>query len=162
MRYVGFSTGAIARGDFRHALEVLSGLQASAIELSALRFTELHPLVNCLDELELSRYDYVSFHAPSKFTRSEEQDVISCLLRVRERGWPIIVHPDSMHERQAWRQLGQSLCFENMDKRKPIGRTIDELDTVFRDFPDAGLCFDLGHAHQVDRTMTEAVLIAQR
>ncbi len=48
-----------------------------------------------------------------------------------------------------------------MDKRKPIARTASELEIVFENLPEAGLCFDLGHARQVDATMTEAYLIAK-
>ena len=43
-----------------------------------------------------------------------------------------------------------------MDKRKPIGRTVRELDLLFERFPDASFCFDIGHARQVDTSMIEA------
>jgi hypothetical protein len=54
------------------------------------------------------------------------------------------------------------LCVENMDKRKPIGRTANELESVFDQLPEASLCFDIGHARQVDSTMTEAYFILKR
>jgi hypothetical protein len=37
----GFSTGVLALGDFRRSLELLQGVDADAVELSALRETEL-------------------------------------------------------------------------------------------------------------------------
>jgi endonuclease IV len=43
-----------------------------------------------------------------------------------------------------------------MDKRKPSGRTQPELDVIFQRLPLARLCFDIGHAWQVDPTMNEA------
>jgi sugar phosphate isomerase/epimerase len=46
-----------------------------------------------------------------------------------------------------------------MDTRKPIGRTDRELEVVFNLLPDARLCFDVGHAWQVDSTMGEAYWI---
>ena len=55
-----------------------------------------------------------------------------------------------------WAAFGEWLCIENMDKRKPIGRTVAELDSIFRQLPHASLCFDIGHARQVDPTMIEA------
>jgi len=58
-----------------------------------------------------------------------------------------------------WREFGDLLCVENMDKRKPIGRTARELDRIFTQLPGASLCFDIGHARQCDPTMTEAYLI---
>ena len=162
MKLIGFSTGAIAFGDFRKALGLLAVLEVGAIELSALRVAELSPLIAALDDLDLTRFEYISFHAPSRFSPEEEPLVIKQLAAVAERGWPIILHPDSLHRPDAWRQLDEHLCFENMDKRKPIGRTADELSHFLRAFPKAGVCFDIGHAHQVDRTMTAARILAQR
>jgi hypothetical protein len=51
------------------------------------------------------------------------------------------------------------LCIENMDKRKPIGRSARELGRIFEHLPDASFCFDIGHARQCDPTMTEAYLM---
>jgi hypothetical protein len=104
----------------------------------------------------------VSFHAPSRFTSEQEPGIVAALQRVAERGWPIILHPDAIIDRDCWKPLARSICFENMDKRKPIGRTCHDLEQLFDRFPDARLCLDVGHAHQVDRTMTEARLMAQQ
>jgi hypothetical protein len=49
-----------------------------------------------------------------------------------------------------------------MDKRKPIGRTAQELASIFQKLPEATLCFDIGHARQVDPTMTESYLILRQ
>lgn len=46
-----------------------------------------------------------------------------------------------------------------MDRRKPIGRTADELTRIFVELPKASLCFDIGHARQFDTTMAEAYRI---
>ncbi|MGA2233188.1 MAG: TIM barrel protein, partial [Tepidisphaeraceae bacterium] len=45
---------------------------------------------------------------------------------------------------------------------KRAGRTADELAKLFDAFPEAQLCFDLGHAWQVDHTMTEGRQILRR
>jgi endonuclease IV len=49
-----------------------------------------------------------------------------------------------------------------MDRRKPIGRTVSELERVFEQLPEASFCFDIGHARQVDSTMTDAYFILKR
>ena len=49
-----------------------------------------------------------------------------------------------------------------MDHRKPIGRTADELDVVFEKLPKARLCFDIGHAHEIDRSMSVGYEILRR
>jgi hypothetical protein len=53
MRSIGFSTGALALGDFRRGLTLLAGRGVRAVELSALREAELPGLMAALDELDL-------------------------------------------------------------------------------------------------------------
>lgn len=155
-RPLGFSTGALARSDVRGALAMLEGSGATAIELSALRLHEVEPLRAMASSLDLSAYPYVSVHAPSRFDAADEGAVVDAMVELAGRGWPIVIHPDAIHDFRAWRQLGPMAVVENMDKRKPIGRTVGELAAVFAELPEATFCFDLGHARQVDRTMTEA------
>ena|SRR5579862_945996 len=161
-RMIGFSTGALAFGDYERALRILAAFQINCVELSALRQSELSPLIRAIGEMDLTGLKYVSIHAPSTIAPGEEQDVIDELLAVADRGLPVIVHPDVIGDYAAWAYLGRALCVENMDKRKPIGRTGDELAGIFDRLPSARLCFDIGHARQVDSTMTEAYFIIQQ
>jgi hypothetical protein len=156
MRRIGFSTGALARGDFKSALMILRRHQMSVVELSALRVEELAPLVAALPSLDLNHFSFVSIHAPSRFTHDSEQWVIDQLCIFAELGLPVIVHPDVIFKPERWAVLGHRLVIENMDKRKPVGRTVQELREIFRVLPRARFCFDIGHARQVDPSMTEA------
>jgi hypothetical protein len=159
---IGFSTGSLAFGDVRLALKMLAGQNVAAVELSALREKELTPLIEVLDSLELHQFSYISFHAPSRLNDMPEALVVELLLKVTGRGWPVIVHPDVIAEDALWHRLGNLLCIENMDKRKPVGRTAAELNQLFLRFPQATLCFDIGHARQIDPTMCEATAILRR
>lgn len=161
MRTIGFSTGALARSDYRRALQMLADKPVNAVELSALRQDELQPLVENLDSLDLHKFSYLAFHAPSSMDRSFELSAITLLERVASRGWPIIVHPDTMHTPSAWARFDDLLCIENMDKRKPLGQTAADLAKIFDILPRASFCFDVGHARQVDPTMSEATAILQ-
>src|SRR5690242_2368127 len=78
-RLIGFSTGAIAKGDFRRALQILSATNIRVVELSALRLHELKPLCDALPTLDLNKYEFVSVHAPSCFSAAEEPAVVSLL-----------------------------------------------------------------------------------
>ncbi len=90
-----------------------------------------------------------------------EATALQLLEQVAARGWAIIVHPNVIYRREEWVRLGDRLCIENMDKRKPIGQTASDLLTIFKDLPHATFCFDIGHARQVDPTMSEASTILQ-
>lgn len=154
MNIIGFSTGALAYGDFRRGLEMQSGRGLGAVELSALRDTELVPLIEAIGELDLSAFEYVSFHAPSRVSTLSESQIVEILSRRVPESWPIVLHPDVIEDPATWRILGSRICLENMDQRKPIGRTAAELAHVYESLPEARLCLDLGHARQVDPTMS--------
>lgn len=157
MRRIGFSTGAVARGDFRRALQLLRVQDIEVVELSALRVHELEPLVAALPALDLNSFSFVSLHAPSRFQPGDEIAVVQALSRVSDI--PIVVHPDVIFTPERWVRLERRLLIENMDKRKPVGRTTAELVPIFKALPAAAFCFDVGHARQVDPSMTESVLL---
>jgi hypothetical protein len=159
VRRIGFSTGAIARGDFRSALSLIRRYDLDVVELSALRVAELRPLVEVIPELDLRGFHFVSIHAPSKFSPEEEAGVLSLLCPLADQGFHIVAHPDTIFNPRRWQGLGDKLLIGNMDKRKPIGRTAGELEQFFVALPAARFCFDIGHVRQVDPSMTEAALL---
>lgn len=157
MNPLGFSTGALAKGEFRRGIELqANNPRVSAIELSALREYELGPLVADASRLPLSHFVYVSFHAPSKLASTDERSVFDLLSSLPVR-WPIIVHPELLRTPSLWRSLGSRLCLENMDKRKTTGRTLDEMRVLLDAYPEATFCLDVGHARQIDPTMATAI-----
>ncbi len=162
MRLVGFSTGALALGDYLHGLEMLRGTQANAVELSALREHELPGLMAGLDGLQLGQFQYVSVHAPSRLVALSERAAADALLPCLDRGWNVILHPDVIRDVGCWRSFGRRLCLENMDKRKTTGRTPDEIAVFAEQMPDASICLDLAHAKQVDSTFAVGRFIIGR
>jgi hypothetical protein len=162
MRPIGYSSGALALADFRRGVAMLRNRPVPVIELSALRYDELRPLTDALNELDLSQFQHISVHAPSQYPAANEHGIAHALLEVAGRGWPVIVHPDAIHDFSHWRRFGSRLYIENMDKRKPIGRTASELQSIFDQLPEASFCFDIGHARQVDSSMTEAYFILKQ
>lgn len=159
MRPVGFSTGALAYADFREALRMLDQKEVQTVELSALRQDELVPLLQAIPSLDLTGFNYVSIHAPSQYDANWEAALCEQIAGEAACGWPIVLHPDAISDFGLWRKFGASICIENMDKRKPVGRSAGELAGIFAQLPDATFCFDIGHARQFDPTMTEAWLI---
>jgi sugar phosphate isomerase/epimerase len=153
---IGFSTGSVAKSDIDRALRLLRAHDTAAVELSALRTHELAPLVRAIPYLDLDGYEHVSVHAPSAFSAADESGIAAALLPLALRGWLIIVHPDTLHNHGLWRAFGHRLAIENMDRRKPAGRTVHELWPVFHQLPEASFCLDLAHAFQCDATLGEA------
>lgn len=161
MRPIGFSTGALAKGDFRKGIALQrQHPELRAIELSALRDHELPGLASSAAELDVQQFDYVSVHAPSKLSALPEDKVFAYLERLPAE-WPIIAHPLLVQSPILWRSLGPRLCLENMDNRKGSGRTVAEMQELFDCFPEATFCLDLGHARQIDPTMATALRLAK-
>ena len=161
MKPIGFSTGALARGDFATGLALQCNVsRIDAVELSALRDHELPSLVGAVPTLDLGDFEYISFHAPGRLQTLDEHAIFELLLGLPE-SWPVIVHPELLQTPSLWLQLGGRLCLENMDNRKTTGRTISELRALFAAFPEATFCLDLGHARQIDPTMVSAMLMLQ-
>ena len=156
MRPTGFSTGALAFGDFRQGLALVRQHNLPVVELSALRAAELPLLAAALDTLDLTGFSHISLHVPSRIEPQEEDALLEILAAQQHRGWLYITHPDVLHSPARWRAFGPQLCLENMDQRKPIGRNLPEMRQVFHQYPDATWCFDIGHARQIDPTMTES------
>ena len=109
MRPIGFSTGALARGDFRRALAQLRLHQIDVVELSALRLEELEPLIDALPSLDLGRFTFVSIHAPSRFDRDSERRVVEMIMSGEASRYPVVVHPDVVFTPSVWRPLGSRL-----------------------------------------------------
>jgi len=158
---IGFSTGSLAFSDFDAALSFLKGTNANVVELSALRERELSPLVDALDDLDLTQFQYVSFHAPSSRRFYSERELIAELKKVTLRRIPVVLHPDVIEEHEPWNELGEYLLIENMDVRKPIGRTASNLLSIFEKLPEAKFCFDLAHVRQVDPSMIEGLMMLE-
>ncbi|TWT44533.1 hypothetical protein RAS1_09480 [Phycisphaerae bacterium RAS1] len=159
-RPLGFSTGSLTAGDFRSALAVLDSTSATAVELSALRESELPALLDALPGLSLTKFGHVSFHAPSALSSYREAELAQLLLeRVASRGIAVVVHADIITNADYWKPLKRWLLVENMDKRKSAGRTASELRPILSACAQARLCVDLAHARQVDPTLLETTLI---
>lgn len=153
---VGFSTGALTRGDFLAALDMLASRRLDAVEISALRLQELPALVEALPALDLRPYKHVSVHAPSKFDPSEEARLVATLAAIAHRVHGIVVHAEALHDVRRWRALGTKVLIENADIRKRVGRTAAEMSRILEELPEARVCFDLAHVHQIDFSLVEA------
>lgn len=159
---IGFSTGSVAKSDVAGALRLLWPHDCGAVELSALRTHELEPLVRAIPHLQLGHYAHVSVHAPSAFPAREEAAIAAALLPLARRGWLVVLHPDAIRNFRLWAAFGSRLAIENMDRRKPVGRTVRELLPVFERLPQASFCLDVAHAWQCDPSLSEAASLLGR
>jgi hypothetical protein len=163
-RTVGASTGYMEsrRGSWPELVAEAASVSSVAAELSAISEPELPDLLEFLAAAPRLPFRYVSVHAPSKQRVLAEDDLVGLLTRIPVWVDAIVLHPDTIQAAPAFRSMGRRLLIENMDTRKDDGRTADELAPVFAELPQAGLCFDIAHAKDVDPSMGVAVEILDR
>jgi hypothetical protein len=152
---LGASTGymSASRGDWPALVAEALETSPFAAELAALSERELPALEAYLaGEPELP-FAYLSVHAPVKHLRMPETELVRRLCRLAPLVDGIVVHPDAMDDPRAYRALGSCLVLENMDARKPTGRTVAELAPFFAALPEAGFCLDVAHVLSVDGSM---------
>jgi hypothetical protein len=162
---LGASTGYMEeqRGNWGALVESALETSSFAVELAALSETELPGLLAFFDGAPPLPFRYVSVHAPTKHLQMSDAELVDALLQ-RLPGWvdSVVVHPDVIEDVAPYRALGALCVIENMDTRKQVGRTADELEGLFRALPEAGFCFDIAHAAAVDPSMAEAHALLDR
>lgn len=161
---IGCSTGLNAelRGDWDALSEWAVEWSTIVTELSALSEPELPGLVDWLAQAPPLPFEYLSAHAPTKDRAMPERDFVDLLLQLASDVDAVVVHPDVIDDRTLYRELGRKLLIENMDARKQVGQTADDLDEFFEELPEAGLCFDIAHAWSIDPSMDEGRRLLDR
>jgi sugar phosphate isomerase/epimerase len=154
---LGASTGymEVSRGDWPAMVADALATSSFAAELAALSEDELPALEAYVAGAPELPFAYLSIHAPVKHLRMPEAELVRRLTRLAPFADAIVVHPDAMEDPRAYRPLGSCLVLENMDARKPTGRTAEELAPFFATLPEAGLCLDVAHVLSVDASMAE-------
>src|SRR4051812_15939159 len=154
---LGASTGYMEerREDWEALVAGALETSAFAAELAALSEDELPGLEAYLEGSPELAFCYLSVHAPVKHLRMPESELVERLARLARVADAVVVHPDAMEAPEAYAPLGSCLAIENMDARKAVGRTAEELAPYFAALPEAGLCLDVAHVLSVDPSMAE-------
>lgn len=154
-RPIGFSTGSLYPDSPEESIRLSLRLGADAVELSALRRSELEDVARAAESPLLERFRWVSIHAPSRFSEEDEEGLARELTSISGGRLPVVVHPDTIHRPKVWQDLGPMLVLENMDRRKACGQFAHEFESLFTNLPMARLCLDLAHVRQVDPSFVE-------
>lgn len=151
---LGASTGILGqRGNWPALVAEAVGISPFAAELAALDEAELPSLEAFLHTAGPLPFRYLSVHAPSKHRMLPEGQLVARLAALPPQVAGIVVHPDTIEDVATWKALNGRCVLENMDGRKTIGQTADDLAPFFAALPTAGLCLDVAHASSLDPSM---------
>jgi sugar phosphate isomerase/epimerase len=160
---MGASTGVLGRGaDWPALVRAACGISVHAVELAAHDAAELDGLVRYLAGRPRLPFRHLSVHTPIKGALGTDAERVAALQALPAGVRTLIAHPDLVEDPRPWRALGRRLVFENMDARKPGGRTAAELEAIFAALPEAGFCLDIAHAHTIDPSMQVAAELLDR
>jgi hypothetical protein len=161
MTEVGFSIGCLYRTDMPlvKRARLYRSLGASAIELGFSRPGEAGDFkVSPNLVYEISKYDYVSLHAPWKgivYKKDQTSDrLIADLKRISQR-LPvknIVLHPNVVEDFEYVEGTGLPFSIENMDRTKRSWNVPEDFNTLVKNYR-FGFVLDLQHAYQKDPTM---------
>jgi len=150
------------RGNWERQVAAAWEISPFAIELSALSETELPSLAEYLGAARSLPFRYISIHGPSKQRELPEEELVAELVELARYADGVVMHPDTFERPELYQPLGHKLLLENMDARKPTGRTPEELAATFTELPEAGFCFDIAHAWSIDPQMAVAADLLDR
>lgn len=148
-------------------LKSLLNLEDSAVELSLTVEEKLQHVWNQDIFTLVKKFHYRSIHAPVKTTdgrllsypSSKGKQLLEIIDGIAKgmQADTVLFHPDLITDFTYLNQkYGSRLAFENMDQSKPFGKTIEDLEMVFQQSPQAKWVFDINHSYTTDPTMTSA------
>lgn len=160
---IGPSTGVYYRilGNERifETVELIAQSHPDAIELNfGPQLFNLGP--DCMRMMPyLKNIPYRSLHAPSPddcmFGDDEAERYLVIIAKIAHDLDldTVVVHPDAVADFGVFKDFDIPVAFENMDTQKRFGQTVQEMQSVFEQAPDAGFVLDLQHIYMHDKTM---------
>ena len=106
MRAFGFSHRCPSLRRSRSSTEDARRDHGRSDRVSALRIRELPRLLEFASRSDLTRFSHISVHAPTDYTSDQEAAVVEQLTCFKERGWPVIAHPDVIRRLHTLEAIG--------------------------------------------------------
>jgi len=162
---LGYSTGKTDENfTLLDWVKGLKNISVEAIELCLVRADRTPKEVTSELLKELSEFKKIFIHAPVKLKNewvkypSEEikpyVNQLKVLINEIENVDYVLFHPDSISDFEYVNGLfGTKLTFENMDKKKSFGTSVEDMRTVFNKSPQANWVCDINHIFTMDRSM---------
>jgi hypothetical protein len=154
----GVATGALVtlRDDWQAAIHHVRAQGSLALELTAHNGPQITGLLDFAASVQPEYWDafqYVSLHLPSPDHATRALWEQSVAIASQLPTWNLVTHPNSLpDDLSLLSPIADRLCLENMDPHKPFGTTVEDLQTVFQQLPQAKFVLDIAHSHYIDPT----------
>lgn len=156
----GYSTGVftIDKLSLEDRVRLLFEFQRDVIEVGLGRVERLQQTITDQTFQMVRQFAYRSLHAPSDIRYPSKESVawMPTLLAITDRAeiHTVVVHPDIVDDvTYLSKCFGSRLALENSDVNKSFGQTVEDMEGVLEQAPDAGWICDTNHFYTIDRSM---------
>ncbi len=155
---IGFTTGKTDKLSFEQKVKIFHDVGCTAIELSILDVNNIPEVLAGLPLFTQYPFLYYSVHAPARdFTfRNDERTtyVLDSIQKMHDALGlsTIVVHPDKIEDWNVFDAYHLPFALENMDHRKNIGQTVENLKELFQKM-NVPMVLDVNHCYANDPTM---------
>jgi hypothetical protein len=157
---LGFTTGPLGGISIKEKIRTYKDLGCRAIELGlvAAKEQERWDEINKLESEDLAAFEHVFLHAPGKeFIYGRNEDTKRTLENIQKLYEKFhfahaVIHPDRVEDWEVFKEYGFPIAVENMDHRKEMGRTIEDLRGIFSKV-DVSMVLDVNHCYANDSTL---------
>jgi len=150
--------------DLINKLKYILKYQDDVIELSLTRESKMQHSYNSKLIKLINKFSYRSIHAPVldinlekvKYPSKRGKILLDRIDEIVKKVNPevLLFHPDTVTDfTWLYKRYGNLIAFENMDKEKDFGKTVKDLEIVFKKCPKAKWVFDLNHIYTNDKSM---------
>jgi hypothetical protein len=157
---LGFSTGSLRYSgmSLKEKVRLILTIQNDCIELN-LRPGELENELldqEFFDLLAQFKHRFIHGFRVEKLTTDIFRNVLELTRKVEISS--VLFHPDWVEDFDWYNKVfGEKLSYENMDTTKQFGNTVQDMQEVFDNAPQAGWVFDVNHLYTVDPSMSIAL-----
>lgn len=150
---VGISTGCVyyhADPVSNEALELVLEAGYKVLELNVSSLERLENVKTLSDAL-LGSFSLITLHGLCDIFYGNNPETLESFRRLDAfyEKWgfhTLTVHPHMVKDWTVFRNLSFPVSFENMDRKKNFGLTVEDMEKVFSEVPEAGFVFDVHHA----------------
>lgn len=160
---LGFATGNTENLKLADWCTRLKNIPTNHIEVGFGNTKRIPPQIDLEIINVLSTFDWISIHGtvhaddkPMNYPSKEADLAIEKMLELINKCNinTVLFHPDLVDDFEYLNKLfGDKLAFENMDKRKEFGNTIEDMQKVFDLSPQSKWVCDVNHIYTLDPTM---------
>lgn len=153
---IGFGTGSFYKNlqpVSKEATDLVKGTGCNAIEFCALNPERL----DFFKDINVDNFRHVSLHAPDIEYRNDSFSlgVLNKIEKLHKRFnfKTVVVCPNYVVDFSVFEGFDFPLSFENMDKRKNFGTSVEDMRKIFNLLPNAKFVLDLTHVFTNDNSM---------